>query len=495
LGAHAIPILDFVERVMSQNNDLQAALKRGLKPGADLEQELDTVSDQSIHTKEDALAVIDVLKTFPREAEKEKAVEEEPSDAEDAEICGALHSLLALFQMVQTEEAFEVMGMQGMPELHRIYDALLADDIELHAANLNFMLKVYVMYGSRGGADRVVQAARHSQMQDSWMWSVIFEQLNIPWLVEHFTEQLRDPLPEGFAAVAFLDFVNRLAREESLEYHPFNTPQGVRRLESWLSSGDREEDSFAHSATASLPYIEEPHRGRLLALALDHEDIGVQMEAAWASAMVGGEAGVKVLARRCLDCNTATVAREYLRELDREDAIPEESNEPDFLSMAEMCNWLSHPNEYGRTPDRIELFDTREMFWPPTNDRRTLWIFHYWYDAEIETEEEDEEFYGDAYTSDFDDEFDEDFDQETGDADDASLENTIGACGETTDSGVGLVGGITFSLFGETNIHQPPEDVYGVHCCWELQANEDPRAPEKYSAEEGRRILQKYEKF
>ena len=49
--------------------------------------------------------------------------------------------------------------------------------------------------------------------------------------------------------------------------------------------------------------------------------------------------------------------------------------------MAEMCSWLSDPHEFGRPPDEIELFDTREMVWPPTNDWRQLWLFKYIYRA------------------------------------------------------------------------------------------------------------------
>ncbi|WP_145055935.1 hypothetical protein [Lignipirellula cremea] len=475
---------------MIQNSELQAALSRGLAPGGDLREELSAVEDCSLFTREDALAVVETLRSFPR------------AESDDG-LASALHAVLALFQQVESEEAFETMGYQGMPELHRIYDALLEADCEEHSGDLSFILKVYAMYGSRGGAERIVNAARDPILQDSWLWSVVFQQIEVEWLEGYLTEHLRDPLPDGFAAVAFLDFVNRLARQEKLEYHPFNTPQGVRRLENWLATNDAEQYSFAHSATASLPFVEEPHRGRLLALALDHADIGVQMEAAWASAMVGGEAGVKVLARRCLDCNTAVVALEYLRELKREDAIPAESQDPGFLAMSEMCHWLSHPNEFGRPPDRIEVYDTREMFWPPTNDRRRLWLLRYWYDAEPESVEEqgegsDEQLYGDAsewdIAKEFDDDFDEDFDEDFDNVDDETLSCVQGACGQSVaDAGVGMVGSITFALFGTVNVEMSPADIYGMHCCWELQMNQDPRAPEECTAEEGRRILRKYE--
>ena len=139
------------------------------------------------------------------------------------------------------------------------------------------------------------------------------------------------------------------------------------------------------------------------------------------------------------------VACTYLRELDREEAIPERANDPTFKATAEMSHWLSHPNEFGRIPDELELFDTREIFWPPTNDRRQVWLFKYRYLPEEP--------------------------------------------GGESEVGIGMVGSITFVLFGEATDNLSPEDVYALHCCWELQFKDDPRAPEERSIEIGRQIL------
>ena len=54
---------------------------------------------------------------------------------------------------------------------------------------------------------------------------------------------------------------------------------------------------------------------------------------------------------------------------------------------------------------------------------------------------------------------------------------------------IGLVGSITFALFGETTHNLSAEDIYGIHCCWELESNQDDRAPQKRSANAGRKIL------
>jgi hypothetical protein len=139
------------------------------------------------------------------------------------------------------------------------------------------------------------------------------------------------------------------------------------------------------------------------------------------------------------------MARQYLEELGHAERIPPAALKPDFRAMAEMCLWLAHPHEFGEPPTDIHLFDTRELDWPPTNDRRRLWLFRYTYAGRGE------------------DGIDE--------------------------VGLGMVGSITFALFGETTAEMSPEDAYGLHCCWELEMNEDPRAPKKRTAKAGRKLL------
>jgi hypothetical protein len=86
------------------------------------------------------------------------------------------------------------------------------------------------------------------------------------------------------------------------------------------------------------------------------------------------------------------------------------------------------------------------MFWPPTNDWRHLWLFKYRYQSTSEDEAGSE--------------------------------------------GIGMTGSITFSLIDEANVDMPPEDIYALHCCWELEANEDPRAPSERSIEAGRALIE-----
>lgn len=419
---------------------LRRAIDAGLAPGGDLAEALLELGDYPIRTREDAECVCQALARFPVRT---------PSGGE-YRITSPLHALVGLFQDAAAEEAAEVLTECGIPQLCRIFDESLdtpEDDADVDA--LMFLLKILAMYRTFEGTLRVAAAARRPFRPDRFMWSVVLGQYD----KEHphwqtLCDQLREPLPEGFLAVAYLDMVNNLAIAGELACHPFDTPAGIAQLAAWLTNLSPEEFSYAHSAAASLPFISPPARDELLSLAMDHPDTSVQMEAAWASARLGSEGGVKVLSRYCLDPRHSRVACQYLEELDRAEAIPPLASEDDFRATAEMCHWLAHPNEFGRPPDEITLYDTRELYWPPTDDRRRLWLLKYRYRSE-EPEGEDE-------------------------------------------VGVGMVGSVTFALFDETTADLPPEDVYALHCCWELECRQDPRAPKTRSIPAGRRILARY---
>jgi hypothetical protein len=419
---------------MTKKTPLQAALERGLADGGNLFEALNDLDHYEIQTVEDAEALVEALELFiSRPIEK-------PG------IFSAFHQIVSLFQTVSGVSPFQYLARRGIPLLIQIYDDRLriADEQQ---NELLFSIKIFARYGLEDGIERLIHAAYHPILREGYLWSVIFEQLgDQDPIVPEIVDRMSDPLPDGFVCIAFLDWVNRLCREDRMKLHPFDTPDGIYKLRHWLRSSNQENYSFAHSSAAALPFIGDQQREQLLALAMDHPDAAVQMEAAWASARLGSESGLKFLTRLCLDKNFSTTACAYLEELGRDDLIPDDVNEPDFRAMANMCDWLAHPQEFGRPPDEIELYDTREMFWPPTNDRRQLWIFKYRFIAEEE--------------------------------------------GESDDCGLGMYGSLTFTLFDETNPDMPPEDVYALHCCWELEANEDSRAPAERTIAAGRSILE-----
>jgi hypothetical protein len=194
-----------------------------------------------------------------------------------------------------------------------------------------------------------------------------------------------------------------------------------------------------------LPHLTEEGHPALIELGLRHPLADVRLRAAFAAARHGDESAVKLLSESCLDPRTAAMAITFLESLGELNAVPVRAKNPDFMAVAEMCRWLAHPMEFGRPPDEASLYDVRTLFWPPSNEPRRLWLVRYRFE---------------------------------GVRPDGSAE-----------TGIGMIGSITFSLYGEVSFDLAPEDVYALHCCWELEVENDPRAPRERGIDVGREIL------
>ncbi len=420
---------------------LKKALKRAIQRPGTAADEIQQVSSETVSTAAEAELVVQLLKLFPLPG----------SDRNERVFTSPLHHVVAWMQGAEDEQVRAVFKAFGAPELLRLFDdgirsAEGKDDIFVKN-DLLFVLKVICLYAPSGGLERLRIAAHSPLLAEGFLWSVIFgmvEHETHPWQVD-LIEALRAPLPGGHAGVAYLDLANSASRSRKLTNHPFDTPAGHDRLKKWLADSDEDSYSYAHSAAAAIPFMSEHARATLEALASSHPSRDVQLEAAWAAAFLGKESGIAILQEACSDPRCASAAMRYLREVGREDRIPVHTRSRDFQAMAEMCEWLAHPQEFGRPPQEINQADTRELFWPPTDDRRQVWLFRYVFPPED---------------------------------------------GETSpDIGYGMVGSVTFALFGEATADLSVEEVYGLHCAWELEMNEDPRAPEKRTPDAGVRIL------
>ncbi|HEX8704007.1 MAG TPA: HEAT repeat domain-containing protein [Myxococcaceae bacterium] len=354
-------------------------------------------------------------------------------------------SLVTIFQQARVPEAQAVLRAEALPVLLRLYDGRLAVWRQTHgrggydsqAHELLFALKIFALYGGPEGLQRILEAARLPVGPEEGMWPVVFGALAAcdPQEALRLGTALREPLPPDDLGVALLDMANTLSREHGLP-HLFDTPKGHERLRALLT--DTNENFFfrAHSAAASLPFLTNPRP--LFALAEEHPDLPVRMEAAWARARMGERAGLERLVEWAQSPMTRYNAVVYLKELG---AKPPPSEPPELDAMADLCHWLEHPSELGRLPDSVELYDHRRLFWPPTGDERDVWLVRY------RCEDDD------------------------------------------PPEGVGMVGSETFVLFNTTSADMPPEDIYALHCCWELQQQGDPRAPSELSVAAGRKLL------
>ena len=419
------------------SSPIRDAVARGLEPGADLAAAIHEAGDPALADPADARAVCEALERMP------------PEPPGDSATRSPMHAVLGLLQSVETREAYDVIVDRGLPRLAAIVDGWLAADAPDDRRGVGlFALKVLGLYRVPEAIGRIADAARRPGWRDDPLWEVVFRTFDQRHPLRlSLCDRLRDPLPGGLAGVAYLGFANDLAREGFIDDHPFDTPEGRGRLLDLLRAPDPDPAAraLAARAAAALPFIAVPDREQLLALAMDHAAPEVQLEGRRAAAKLGSEAGVQFLSRMCLDLRHGIEARVALQELERHDAVPARACEPNFEAMAKMVDWLSHPMEYGRAPDEISLYDTRELLWPPTSDVRRLWLFRYRYEP----------------------------------ADP----------GRPAAEGVGLVGSITFALAGSTSPAMPPEDVYALHCCWELKVDDDPRAPAELDVGTGRRLL------
>lgn len=401
---------------------LQAALKRGLAPGGNLVQELRDLDEYTIKSRPDALAIGEALRQF--------ADQQVPPGKSHT---SPLHAIVALFQEVEDAEcdAFEVLQEEGIPLLAKVVRQNLRQLRTPGSAtwpenDLLFALKVLGLYGTEEGADVILEAARVPLAPDDFLWTVILDafQAGHPEAARVFNA-LADPLPHGFIAVALLDAANRFLLEDGDLRHPFDSEEGLSRLSQWLSGADPRHASYGVSATAALPFLHHPGRDALLTAALNHPDTSVALEAAWAAGKLGDERGIETLARCCLDVNRSTQARHYLHELDRDDAVPDAAFAPEFAARAEFAQWLAHPNELGRAPDRVDVIDHRQLRWPPEFQPKPFWLLRYHARATSDLEEDD--------------------------------------------NGIGLVGSITWSFFRQHLEQRPPEDAYALHCAWEME--------------------------
>ncbi|HZH12765.1 MAG TPA: hypothetical protein VE057_00235 [Archangium sp.] len=374
---------------------------------------------------------------------------EKYTDPED--VASPFSRIVGLFQQPTVKEAAVTLRAEALPALLRLYDARLREwrkasppeGYDSAASDLLFTLKIFAMYRGEEALQRIIDAARIPLDSDGYMWSVVLSALveAEPEAATRVASALREPLPPGFIAVALLDMANTLAREHGVTSHPFDTAQGRELLRAFLTDEDPEHFSSAHSAAASLPFLTDSRE--FLTLAQEHPDVASRMEAAWAAARGGDALALARLQDWSKDPKTRKRAMTYLKELGSPPAPVPEEERLQLDAMAEMSQWLEHPSEFGRAPDHLEVYDHRRLFWPPTKDERDVWLLRYRYEDEEGAPEE----------------------------------------------GVGMVGSDTFALFGETTAELPPEDIYALHCVWELQQRGDKRAPKERTAEAGRKLL------
>jgi hypothetical protein len=416
---------------------LADALKQWIDSGANGPDVSDFLYKASpeVATPADARAVCNALDTLYKEPERNRS--------------GAglnLNRVLLLFQNVSSQPAFSVLRQDGLPRIRKwVRDAKKGGRLK----EFHLMLKILAAYKCEQDVELIAEAALRPGTDHPYMWNTIFSMFNDdhPY-AEKLVEALRHPLPEGVRLTAFLNLCTDMMNDEIIKDHPFNANAGIEYLRTVLSHDFESDFADAEQAAMTIPFLAKEHQSKLIELAESHPEIRVQIKAAWANAKVGNQRGVEKLKTLSSDVHWNYLALRHLRNLGLEQEAPPEATDESMLAMGEMSFWLQHPQEFGRAPDKIELYDKRELIWPPLNEKRKVYLVKYVYDAK-----------------------------------DAEPTTTVG---------VGMVGTTTFALFGEPTDGLPPEDIYGLHCCWELMGSDNKEAPDERTAEAGRKILAKH---
>ena len=242
--------------------------------------------------------------------------------------------------------------------------------------------------------------------------------------------------PAGTIGQAVIAAANQLFLDEWEGNHPYNSDAGAAVMEGWLHD-DSEDNSPAFQVALALAFLDEPIRAKLLPLALAHKIREVQMEAAWADAKHKGAKGLALLKEACLNESESVRAQTYLTETDQAEQIPAAALEPKFAAKAKMTDWLKHPQELGEPPTAMEIYDQRELYWPPTKKKITVSLLKFTYDSDGKSK-----------------------------------------------VGYGMVGNMTWSSFLEYDSPPTPESLYLHHCTLELQRG---KRTEKAASDEAAR--------
>jgi acetyl esterase/lipase len=371
--------------------------------------------ETGIRKKDDLTAVTAAMKKVQAEAPQSEAT------------VTVLAEFLSRHGSIENEELIPLSAIKIRAPLlawGREWLASPNPDAKVQEAFVSFLATV-AQDEEKESADLVVAAVRAGLAPESNEWSNVFESYydeheQVTRVMKEFS---KDP-PKSLMGILLLDAANQLCLDGWKGPHPYGSAKGEILLEEWLK---QPKASFAVSATLGLAFVGDECRKRLLPAAYAYNDQKVKLEAAWVDLKHGGKEGLTMLQKACLEIPNSVLAQDYLEELDHEEDIPAAAREPAFAAQAKMHNWLAHPNELGEAPLTLDIYDQRELVWPPVHEDGkpqkkspvALLKFTYKTDDKIKT-------------------------------------------------GYGMVGGMTWSFFVEYPTPPSPESLYLQHCTLEL---------------------------
>lgn len=347
-----------------------------------------------------------------------------------------IHDLIMTVQELESKEQVQEYQEHVLPKLVPFLFLLIEHAKKMGETNPDFsdhdadlmLMKMLAWFQCSKGIEAIAELMKSGHKDDDYYWTLVLNYyIETKDLAKIIVDKLNGQLPDKFLGICYLDMLNTVCRKDiPLDPHPFSFPEGVARLEQFLTNDEPSEYSYANSVTTALPFLPENVWKKLLPLALAHPDKRVQIEALWAGTKLKNKDSQARLIEEAKDYRYGALCTEYLRELGLEDLIPEECQTDEFTVLAEMSLWIAHPNEFGAVPTELSIVDSRTLYWPPTKNEQRLTIVRYRYEK-----------------------WNED---------------------GTDEIGVGLVGSVTFCLFGLEGLNErTPEEIYAIHCGWEME--------------------------
>jgi acetyl esterase/lipase len=279
-------------------------------------------------------------------------------------------------------------------QLGQIYDSVLAPEFsqwalqrvklpaEMTKAEEDCIFDIMVVHGgivtNFAGADLTAAVFQRGLQPDSLEWYKIYSIYGIRSpLTAHLMRALAADPPSGRGGQLLLNHINMLIQQGWEGDHPYNSIQGLVVLKSWLESKNPEQFMLASAAARTAAYLKAEFRDVLIPLALQHPHTSVRLPAAWADAKSGGTHGVPLLKKACMDVEQSAAAQGLLKNLLLEDEIPLEVRDPGFITKSKVALTLAHPSFLGAPPLSIDIYDHRDLFWPPSRQRCEIWLLKF----------------------------------------------------------------------------------------------------------------------
>ncbi|MCF7785856.1 MAG: GYF domain-containing protein [Prosthecobacter sp.] len=279
-------------------------------------------------------------------------------------------------------------------QLLQMYDSVLAPEFsqwalqrvklpaEMTKAEEDCIFAILVVHGgiptNFAGADLTAAVLKRGMQPDSLEWYKVYSIYGIRSpLTAHLMRALAVAPPAGRGGKLVLNHINMLIQQGWEGDHPYNSLHGLDVLKSWMESSKPESIELASGAARTAAYLKAEFRDVLIPMALQHPQASVRLAAAWADAKSGGTTGVPLLKKACVDVQQSAAAQGLLKNLLLEDEIPLEVRDPGFITKSMVALTLAHTSFLGEPPLSIDIYDHKDLFWPPSRQRGDIWLLKF----------------------------------------------------------------------------------------------------------------------